>query len=135
MDKIAKIEWGAVAALALIAAAGVVPAGFLARQEARDGIRRTELIEDKRALEQIYNKEDAYPLEYDAAPHRFVVVFEEVGSAKAWFVRAELERRHGDEHGFDLENNVYYRYVNDEKKTFFDICGGISTCGVEEGRN
>jgi len=130
MDKTAKIEWAVLALLSLIVIIAVIPSAIYARREVRDGIRRTETIQHKQELERIFNKNEAYPLNYQASPQQYVLVEEKNGQAIAWYIRAKLENRHEDKAAFDLEYNVYNRYLNKNGVTYFDICGGTSTCAI-----
>jgi hypothetical protein len=54
-------------------------------------------------------------------------------SALSWFLRTRLERKPEPDAGLDLErdHNFYYRITSEGGAAFYDICGGLSRCGVE----
>lgn len=103
-----------------------------ARQEARDGIRRDEVAAFKRLLEQHYNEYEAYPLIFDASPHRYVVVEQDDKGATTWYLQAEMENDHPEMSDFDAEEgrNYYWRYVQNEGRTYYEVCGGAPSCGI-----
>lgn len=108
-----------------------IPSLLHARKERRDGIRRTELLEFKRMLEEANNELGYYPAGFVASPHLYIAVEGDGDAATSWYLRAELENKAEEAHGFDEEYNVFYRIVRDGEKTYYDICGGESECGLE----
>lgn len=131
MNRIAKREAGVVLLLVVILVVGLYPAVKYARQERRDGARRGEVVELKRALEMYFNEHEQYPLEFEVGAHDYKVVETDGQQALAWYVRAELENNAKPRADFDEEYNIYFRVVNEGGGTFYDVCGGISTCGAE----
>lgn len=110
----------------------LVPALRSARREARDGMRRADVLEVKHELEDYFNQYERYPLEFDAGPYQYVVTRAEGNAARAWYIRAQLENSAAPEAAFDLEYNIYYRVVRDGAVTYYDICGGELHCGVPD---
>lgn len=102
----------------------------------RDGIRRDEVAAFKTVLEQYYNKHEVYPLEFDASPHKYVVVKQANGGAASWYLRAKLENNAVEDEGFDAESgrNYYYRLINESGATYYDVCGGSDGCALEDVR-
>lgn len=130
MDPIARWEYKFLIIVTLLFVLSLLPALHFQQQERRDGIRRAEVISHKKTLEQYFNVHAAYPLEFNASPHQYVVEEVHDGSAIRWYLRAELENMHPETQGFDEEYNVYYRFVRDDVHTFYDVCGAESHCGV-----
>lgn len=128
MDKTAKKEFLFIGLALLLFLILLAPAIKFARAEWRDGIRRNELKNFKIVLEQNNNKNGYYPVEFNASPHKYTVVEKNGDSASKWFLRAELENKNKQQTGFDLENNIYFRYVSENGKNFYDICGGDYKC-------
>ena len=136
MDKIAKRELSVLLILVVVFFSLLFPALRFARRETRDGIRRDEIAAFKQVLEQYYNKHEVYPLEFDASPHEYVVVEQTVKGATVWYLRARLENQAMAAESFDAESgrNYYYRLINQDGYTFYDVCGGSATCALAEVR-
>ena len=124
----------------LVLASGVIiflvmlfPALQHARRDARDGQRREAALEAKRELEDMYNRQESYPLVHDPAGDVSYAVTE-MGENEAlgWYVRIPLEHFPEQASGFDLEYNVFWRVVRDGAAAFYDICGGTDTCGADK---
>lgn len=130
MERRAIWEYMAVIILLGLLLFGLYPALRYARREHRDGIRRTEVIQLKRALETYYNEHEQYPLQFPAGAHQYVVTESDARQALAWYVRAQLENQPVETAQFDEEYNIYSRVVREGEQTFFDVCGGTSTCGA-----
>jgi len=130
MEKTAKLEISFLLLFFFVFATLLFPAALHARREVRDGIRRNELTNFKTELEKYYNKHETYPLTFNANPHQYAVVEKNTKGATKWFLRAKLENQHKVEKGFDEEagHNYYYRYINENNNTYFDICGGLYKC-------
>jgi hypothetical protein len=126
------IVGGIVAAFALL----LFPALLHARREARDGIRRTEIAHFKQALEHYYNEHTAYPLQFDASPHRYVVVTSDKRGATAWYLQAALENKSATFAGYDAEaeRNYGYRVISAKGTTLYEVCGGTPTCDLDDAR-
>lgn len=128
--------------LLVILAAGILFVGLLypalwhARREARDGLRRDEVAAFKRVLEQYYNEHESYPLEFDASPHRYIVVERDETGAASWYVKAQLENSHEPVSGYDGDEGRQFdwRYVSEGGETFYEVCGGVPRCGVGDRR-
>jgi type II secretory pathway pseudopilin PulG len=131
MKAIGKWEWGIVVLAIILMLLALIPSLQYARREVRDGMRRNELLAFKRELEQYFNKQENYPVEYDASPHEYVVLEDYEGGATHWYLRAELENRRMPTAGFDEEYNVFFRVLHQDQKTFYDICGGELRCGED----
>jgi type II secretory pathway pseudopilin PulG len=130
MDTVAKREYLVLVVLVVILLASLYPALMHMRREARDGIRRNELVALKRQMEQHNNELGHYPTQFDAVPHRYVVLEQDGDKAVAWYIRAELENAPQPTAGFNEEHNVFYQVVRGGDRTFYDICGGEYQCGV-----
>jgi len=128
MDKTAQKEFLLIGLTLLIFIILLIPALKFARADWRDSIRRAELINLKIKLEQYNNKKGFYPIVYDASPHQYLVINKNGDGASKWFLRAEMENKSKEQQGFDLENNVYFRYLSQNKKNYYDICGGDYKC-------
>lgn len=130
MRKTAKAELSFLLLFIVVFTALLLPAALYARRELRDGIRRNELTNFKTELEKYNNKHDVYPLIFNASPHQYVVADKDSKGATKWFLRAKMENRHKTKNGFDEEagHNYYYRYINENNSTYFDICGGLDKC-------
>lgn len=112
------------------------PAMMHARREARDGLRRDEVAAFKRVLEQYYNEYETYPLEFDAAPHQYVVMESSEQGATAWYLRAHLENNHETATAHDAEEGRQYdfRLIRDGDRTYYEVCGGMPTCDLDDPR-
>lgn len=134
MNKVAKWEYVVVGCLLLLLATTLYPSLRYARREKRDGIRREALATLKTDMEQYYNKHNTYPLEFSADPYLYIVTEKDSKGAIGWYLRTQLENFHAVSAGFDLEggHNFYYRVVDEGGSTWYDICGGQSTCGAEK---
>lgn len=128
MNATARKEIVVVGLLAVVLLAGVSVAGWHARREARDGVRRAEVRNIKHELEMYFNEHETYPLIFDDAVHEYVVVEQDEKGAIGWYVRGELENKAEPTAGFDLEYNVGYRVVTEGGRTFYDLCGGNYKC-------
>jgi len=130
MRNIVKVELFLLVLLLVVFATLLLPAAIYARRELRDGIRRNELTNFKTELEKYYNKHEAYPLTFNAVPHQYFLVDKDSKGATKWFFRAKMENSHKAEEGFDKEagHNYYYRYLNENNSTYFDVCGGLYEC-------
>jgi len=132
MTVTARREYMVLIILLIIFLGFLYPSLRYARREARDGIRRDEVAQTKQELEQYFNKHEAYPFEFDASPHVYVVDEQNVVGATAWHIRAQLENRADDASGFDEEagRNYYWRTGNADRAIYYDVCGGTATCGA-----
>lgn len=112
------------------------PAVMHARREARDGMRRDEVAAFKQVLEQYYNKHETYPLEFDAAPHQYVVTDSTAAGATAWYLRAKLENQQETKTGYDGDVGRQYdwRLIQEGETTYYDVCGGTPTCDLDDRR-
>lgn len=130
----ARKELSALVALGVLFVILLLPALLHARQETRDGIRRDELAAFKQVLERENNDTGSYPLEFNASPHKYVVDRQDEGGALEWRLRAQLENNPRPTAGFDYEagRNYYYRIVREDGFTYYEVCGGESTCGLAE---
>lgn len=74
------------------------------------------------------------PLAAAGWQYRYCVTEQDDAGATAWYVQARLENARDAQHGFDPEqgHNYYFRITRDGDATYFDICGGTSTCAPEE---
>ena len=110
----------------------LIPSLLFARREYRDGIQRENIARLKRQLEDINNDKGYYPVTLSALPYEYHVTKTEGEKALAWYVRGVLENSHESASGFDAEegHNFYYRYMNDGKKTYYEICGGTPNCDI-----
>ncbi len=131
MDARARNEYLVIGGLLVLLLIFLLPSLREARREVRDGVRRTELIERKVELEQINNEIGYYPLEYDASPHEYMVLEHRGDAAIAWYLRARLEREGESQAGFDEEYNVFYEVTLEDGASYYYICGGEYTCGIE----
>lgn len=134
MDSIARRELVVAGLLILLVGALLFPALQHARREYRDGVRRTEIAERKRQLEQYFNAHETYPLTFNAAPHEYIVTNSDGRGATGWYVRAQLENPASTTSGFDYEegHNFYWRITNDEGRTLYEVCGGTLHCETNE---
>lgn len=136
------MELAVLGGAALLFLALLLPALRYARQEARDAQRREAVLAAKRELENMYNRTEQYPLVHDPAGEVVYTVTKAggeqapkhtgSGQALGWYVRIPLELMPAPTSGFDLEHNVYFRFVREGPVTFYDICGGTDTCGASE---
>ena len=101
-----------------------------ARRETRDGIQREGLAHAKRTLEDVNNTLGYYPASFSAAPYEYYVTMKEGEKAVGWYVRAPIENPPKESRGYDAEegHNFFYRYVQENGKTFYEICGGEYSC-------
>lgn len=132
--QIAKIEIFVFTVLILLFIGFLVPSLQYARRERQDGVRRDEIALLKQSLEQKNNEVGYYPIEFDASPYTYIVEQADAKAAIAWYLRTELENPSEEVNGFDEEGgrNYYFRVVKEEGKTYYDVCGGTFTCGVDE---
>lgn len=130
VQKRTTIEFLVLIVLATVLLGSLLPSIRYARREARDGLRRTELLSHKQKLEEINNKEGYYPLLYTAAPYQYVVLKSQRNQAIEWYLRTPLENKTAPASGFDEEYNIAYRIVEEEGASFYDICGGNFQCGA-----
>ncbi len=133
MNTIARREVAMLIALLLILFLSLLPALQHARREARDGQRRQALDQAKDSLEQYFNKHNHYPLTFSIAGDASYTVTEKSSTeAKGWYLRTPLENKASATTGFDEEgnHNFYFRIVNEGGRSYYDICGGIDTCGA-----
>jgi len=130
MRNVAKVEYSFLFLLLVIFIVFLLPAAIYARRESRDGIRRNELTNFKTELEKYYNKHETYPLVFSTGPHQYFAIDKDSKGATKWFLRAKMENLHKAERGFDKEagHNYFYRYLNENNSTYFDICGGLYEC-------
>lgn len=112
------------------------PALLHSRREARDGRRRDEVAAFKRVLEQYYNEHEVYPLEFDASPHRYIVVERDETGAASWYLKAELENSHEPASGYDGDEGRQFnwRHVRHGQRTYYEVCGGGPTCDLDDRR-
>ncbi len=117
--------------LLLVLLLAILPSLHYARREMRDGIRRDALAALKNDLEQYNNKHNVYPFTFVTGTSTYVVTEKDDKGAVAWYLRTALENSHPAGSGIDQEagHNFYYRIVQAGDKTYYDICGGTSTCG------
>ncbi len=136
MGRIAQREGLIIGGTVVVFLALLFPALLYARREARDGIRRNEIAAFKQVLEQHYNKYEAYPLEFNAHPHEYVVIEKAGTEAASWYLRAELENPHTTSAGHDEdEGRKYdYRLIHTEGRTYYEVCGGTPTCALDDPR-
>ncbi len=107
-----------------------MPSLWYARREYRDGLQREALAGVKRKLEDVNNKLGYYPISFSAEPYEYYVTIEEGKKALGWYVRARLENWHQGGTAFDAEegHNFFYRYVQQDTTTYYEICGGELAC-------
>lgn len=127
----ASLEYFTVTLLVAVCLGLLFSSLLTSRREVRDGIRRTEIIQFKSVLERYFNDHGFYPLEFNATPHRYVVLADDGEQALAWYLRAQLENKGVEDRGFDLEHNIFWRVVYEHGSLFYDVCGGEATCGVD----
>lgn len=132
MTKISKREYLVIGLCVLLLLLAVLPSLQYARREYRDGLRREELAAVKRQLEDIYNKKNAYPVDFSLPVHRYFVTSREEDRANAWYIQASMENPHETSSGYDAEegHNFYYRYMQQAGQTFYEICGGDLSCAL-----
>lgn len=130
MNALAKYEVWGLAAAAIIFLLLLIPAMQHSRAEARDGIRRQEIADRKIELEQYFNAHEAYPLEFDASPHEYVVAEQDEVGATRWYLRAVLENSAATKADYDAESgrNYHYRVQQVGDNTVYDVCGGGPDC-------
>ncbi len=132
LDTSAKREYWVLALCAIVLLATIIPSLLHARREYRDGIERENVAGVKRQLEDFNNKKGYYPLEFSAAPYEYHVTKSEKGQAIEWYVRGVLENPHKISSEYDAEegHNFWYRYIEKDDKTYYEICGGGPSCDI-----
>lgn len=130
MDTRSLREYLVLAICALLLLILIVPALGHARREIRDGIQRENLAQVKRKLEDVNNSLGYYPADFSAEPYGYYVTMKEGNKALGWYVRARIENPQKLGTFYDAEegHNFHYRYVQENKKTFYEICGGEYSC-------
>ncbi len=130
MNTLAKKEAFIIGLIVVLFILLFIPALLHSRAEKRDGIRRDEIAERKTDLELYFNDHDAYPLEFDASPHHYVVTERDQSGATHWFLRAVLENPADTGAHYDAESgrNYYYRVQQVDGQTVYDVCGGGPDC-------
>jgi len=130
MNTLAKREALVLIILIAIFVVLLIPSLQHARRETRDGLRRHEIADIKHQIEMYFNEHESYPLKYDASPHEYVTTETNDDVATGWYLRARLENEHKTGSDFDHEpgRQYYYRYVNSNDHTYFEVCGGIAKC-------
>jgi hypothetical protein len=132
MSPTAKKEKIAVASLFIAFIIFLIPSLIYARRELWDSTQIRQMIKVKEKLEQYNNKHQTYPLEFKNPPFEYVVTEKDSKGALAWYLRTPTKNTLTSKNGFDEEEgrNYYFRIVNENNKTFYDICGGSFTCDV-----
>lgn len=130
MDTRAKLEYLVLIICVFLLIVLIIPALGYARREARDGIQRENLAHVKRLLEDANNKLGYYPVSFSASPYIYYVTMQEGNKALGWYIRAQLENPHVPGTLYDAQegHNFYYRYVQKNGKTLYEICGGELQC-------
>lgn len=133
MDRRTTWEISVLVSAVLLCLIAVAPAAQYARREARDGERREGAALAKRHLERYNNEHEQYPLTLPGGSRQYVVLTEHDGGAEAWYIRTPLENAAPNFSGYDFESgrNYYYRIVNENGHTFYDVCGGTALCGAD----
>ncbi|OGY32854.1 MAG: hypothetical protein A3C02_03065 [Candidatus Andersenbacteria bacterium RIFCSPHIGHO2_02_FULL_45_11] len=123
-------EYLVLVACALLLLILMIPALGHARRESRDGIQRENLAHVKRMLEDENNKLGYYPASFSATPYGYYVTMKEGKKALGWYVRAPIENPQVPGTYYDAEegHNFHYRYVQEDGKIFYEICGGEYSC-------
>lgn len=136
-----RARWEAVAlvVLLLVLLAFAIPAFLHARAEVRDDLRRDDLTNLKRELEQYNNKFKVYPAisggQEGCTPkgsYTYCVTQVEAGQTVGFYVEAQLEVPQPDTIGFDEDESrkFAYRIINENHRTLYRVCGGTETqCG------
>lgn len=132
MSPNAKKEKIAVASLLILFFIFLLPSLLYARRELWDSAQIRQMIKVKEKLEQYNNIHQTYPLEFKNQPFEYVVTEKDTEGALSWYLRTPMKNQLTAKNGFDEEQgrNYYFRIVNENKKTYYDICGGNFTCDV-----
>ena len=130
MNTLAKREAIIIILIIVVFSLFLYPSLRYARRETRDGIRRQEIADTKHQLEMYFNKHNSYPLMFNASPHKYVVTSTSDDMATGWYLRAQMENNHqtGSDFDHDLGRQYFYRYLNEDKLTYYDVCGGQLDC-------
>jgi len=133
MSPLTRREYFVLGAVILIFVSFLIPGLLYARREARDGLRRGEIAAFKNVLEQYYNQHGTYPLEFNAAPHRYVVVSRDAAGVTAWYLQAQLENAAPSHEGRNEEEGATfdYRVVREGGLTLYEVCGGTPDCSLQ----
>lgn len=130
MDSIAKREYLVLVGCSILLLSFIFPSLLHARRETRDGIQREAVAQKKRSLEDVNNKLGYYPVSFSAAPFSYYVTMKEGDKALGWYIAGPIENPQKSGSFYDAEegHNFFYRYVKENGKTLYEICGGELQC-------
>lgn len=130
MNTRAKREYLVLGVCAFLLIILIIPSLLHARRETRDGIQREAIAQAKRNLEDVNNKLGYYPVSFSAAPFTYYVTIKEGNKALGWYIAGPIENSQKLGSFYDAEegHNFFYRYVQENGKTVYEICGGNLQC-------
>lgn len=124
------IEYSGLGVLALVGTSFLLPSLLVERQHLRDDARRQVVADARQQIEDFYNRNNRYPLQYETPPTITYIATEQTSTeALGYYVETNLESDPGGDGGFDEDEKrkYYYLILRQGNDIVYRVCGGTET--------